>query len=86
LDDFLRVVWEYQTLAALASWNWGNSVFFAKPFFDPRSFALFRVYIFCVRIWRSTVWSSWGVVRLFVVVDAAFLVTDGGSVYSPNYS
>jgi hypothetical protein len=47
------IVWEYQTFAALASlelWKYA----FAKPIFDPINRSVFRVYIFCVRIWRST--------------------------------
>ncbi len=78
VDDFFLLFGStFQTFAAipyfLTRLELGEIFAFAKPFFDPReSCCLFRVYIFCVRIWRSTVWSSRGVSPFFVVVDAAF--------------
>jgi len=44
-----------------------------KPFFDPRDLCFFRVYIFVSVSGGQPLWSSLGVVRRFVVVDAAFV-------------
>jgi hypothetical protein len=74
-------VWEYCfPILALAAfgcdWNWGNCWF--KPFSDPRESLLFSgLHVLCPYLEVNRLWSSLGVTRRFVVVDAAFLVTDG---------
>jgi len=78
VDDFafcLGVQFSLNVAALLAGIGERYS-FLSSPFLTRNNVCAFfsRVYIFCVRIWRSTLaWSSLGVVRLFVVVDAAFV-------------
>jgi hypothetical protein len=59
---------------------------FAKPISDPReSVVLFSgLHFLCPYLEVNRYGSSLGVVRRFVVVDAAFLVTDGELEFAKN--
>ena len=66
---------------------WGKFVLrFAKPISDPReSVVLFSgLHFLCPYLEVNRYGSSLGVVRRFVVVDAAFLVTDGEPKFTKN--
>jgi len=72
VDDCFQpvFVWEYQTVAALAELELGYVWF--KPFFDPRESLLFSgLHFLCPYLEVNRFGSSLGVVRRFVVVDAA---------------
>jgi len=80
-------VWEYQTLPLLTKLEFGERLrFLPSPFLTREYFRCFGSTSSVSVSGGQPVGHPGALLRLFVVVDAAFVVTDGERVCSPNLS